>query len=530
MASSGQPGFQLYRHQEEMIEPLSKRENIVILAPCGSGKTFAVVNAWLKKRPTRHLVYVLPTQTLLRSIYKAIACDIAKPDRLPGFRVIPIEEKTFLDDATVTMATDYGQHRETYLYAHDIILTTLDSYLARLYRGILTRQRYRDLPIGRVLNSTTVFDEAHMYDKYTHTLLRYTLSLLRVGRGHHVLMTATLNDKVGEYLGVWNDSYHRIQVPRDLACEENWESFTGIQEVRSVQRCLPQDFSSLVRTIICSEGIQQVLIVCNTVKRTQETYRALKEAFPTLLLHSRFIPGDREKREKEISDWLENKDRYCIVSTQVVEAGLDISVPNLITEISPGDSFVQRQGRCARRKGEKGVIYPVKVEDEKPYPYEKEEIDSLDQLLRSFGEGVIDGVMEREIVNLVAPPSLSNEAEAKARSLILNAFLSVSAFGEPLYILPTRDATPVHLYVGEETLREGPVDSIKPIINQSVRIDIRLLKAFSEKGFSAFNTVYVPSGEEGIEGIQLQERPVTAWSIVQVQGGVDYDAEEGLRI
>jgi len=512
----------------------------VLVAPCGSGKTFAVLNAWLRKRPTRHLIYVLPTQTLLRGVERTISRHISND--LAGFRLIRLEEKRFLDDTSVTMAADYGQHRETYLYGHDIVLTTLDSYLARLYRGGLTRQRYRDLPIGRVLNSTTVFDEAHMYDNYTHTLLKYTLQLLQLGQAHHVLMTATLNEKLAKYLGISDQSYLWIEVPRQPEADENWDSFTGDQNLAPVTSCSSQDFSLTIKGIIDHEGMSQVLVVCNTVKRAQEAYMALKHDNPnTMLIHSRYTPEDRDKREEQIYDLL-GRDEYCIVSTQVVEAGLDISVPNLITEMPRGDSFVQRKGRCARRRGQTGRVYPIRVDEEKPYPYEKNDIDSLASLLNTTQVGpVLSGMIEKQIVELVSPPSLSNEKEAKARSLILNAFLSVAAFGERVYTLPTRDATPIHFYVGQKPLSSGPVDDPEKIVRESVRIDLRLLHTLShnpDRDFDAYTVEYDPEANDGKGQIRLSQGALWAWSIVQPKSAPkpkllkewSYDAEEGLRI
>ncbi|TAN41385.1 MAG: DEAD/DEAH box helicase, partial [Candidatus Methanoperedens sp.] len=60
--------LELYDHQKAVQEPMHERKNALLLAPCGSGKTLAVVYNWLKERPTKHLIYVLPTTTLLKSI------------------------------------------------------------------------------------------------------------------------------------------------------------------------------------------------------------------------------------------------------------------------------------------------------------------------------------------------------------------------------------------------------------------------------------------------------------------------------
>ena len=81
------------------------------------------------------------------------------------------------------------------------------------------------------------------------------------------------------------------------------------------------------------------------------------------LIHSRFRPREREgSKEKDRRDgwsaWLKQdadklREQFplgrIIVSTQVVEAGVDLSARTLITELAPWPSLVQRFGRCNRR-------------------------------------------------------------------------------------------------------------------------------------------------------------------------------------
>ncbi len=242
--------LELYDHQKAMQEPMRDRKNALLLAPCGSGKTLAVVYNWLKERPTKHLIYVLPTTTLLKSIRQDIIELIegkeGKPDAVKelGYRIVDLEQTEFSDPKLISIATDYGEERESKLYAHDIVITTMDSYIARLYRSSLTPKKFRDLPIARIFNSTTVFDEAQMYDNYTHTLARYTFKLLREGKAHHIVMTATLSDKMIEFLKLKDEKdYKKIPVPDD-----KWMSFTGKKQIAKVVEF--NDFASKVEEII----------------------------------------------------------------------------------------------------------------------------------------------------------------------------------------------------------------------------------------------------------------------------------------
>jgi CRISPR-associated endonuclease/helicase Cas3 len=98
---------------------------------------------------------------------------------------------------------------------------------------------------------------------------------------------------------------------------------------------------------------KKILVICNTVDRASEVYEKLEGA-PVWLLHSRFIKKDRSKLEKQIIEFAKNTECGIWVTTQLVEASLDIDFDLLYTEMSSLDSQFQRYGRC-NRKGLKPV-------------------------------------------------------------------------------------------------------------------------------------------------------------------------------
>jgi CRISPR-associated endonuclease/helicase Cas3 len=89
---------------------------------------------------------------------------------------------------------------------------------------------------------------------------------------------------------------------------------------------------------------ERTLVVVNTVARAREVWNELrKRNCEPLLLHSRFRAGDRKRQAAELG-----RAGRIIVSTQVIEAGIDISANRLITDIAPWGSLVQRFGRVNR--------------------------------------------------------------------------------------------------------------------------------------------------------------------------------------
>ena len=104
------------------------------------------------------------------------------------------------------------------------------------------------------------------------------------------------------------------------------------------------------------------MTVPNTVERAISLYKKLKEDSSLknkiLLAHSRFTKEHRKRIEEEIHlKFGRNSDfEGILITTQVAEAGLNISAPLVITELAPMDSLIQRAGRCARFRENSGKI------------------------------------------------------------------------------------------------------------------------------------------------------------------------------
>ncbi|MDW7973468.1 MAG: CRISPR-associated helicase Cas3', partial [Thermodesulfovibrio sp.] len=102
---------------------------------------------------------------------------------------------------------------------------------------------------------------------------------------------------------------------------------------------------------------KKVLVILNTIKKAEEIFEKVRDVpnLPTELLHSEMTLKEKEERKKKIEYMLsKNNSNGCVVvSTQVIEAGMDIDADILYTELCPMDVLVQRMGRVLRRYKEK---------------------------------------------------------------------------------------------------------------------------------------------------------------------------------
>lgn len=132
------------------------------------------------------------------------------------------------------------------------------------------------------------------------------------------------------------------------------------------------------------------LVVVNRVQTAQDVYLALKKLKPEselYLLHGRFRPVDRRRAAEAALDTVATGDGpgRIVVSTQVVEAGVDISAAVLLTEAAPWPSIVQRAGRCNRDGKTAGAVLAwVRVDPKQARPYEPEDVAAAQAVLESM--------------------------------------------------------------------------------------------------------------------------------------------------
>jgi hypothetical protein len=136
---------------------------------------------------------------------------------------------------------------------------------------------------------------------------------------------------------------------------------------------------------------RRVIIICNTVSQAQGLFRNLEEInqdeeLKFTLLHSRFLPGDRAKKEAYLKEtfaqnWQQHEDKTChiLISTQVIEAGLNITCEVMHTHLCPMNSLLQRAGRCARFQQERGEVFVYRSFQVNPVNAQLAEADLEDE-------------------------------------------------------------------------------------------------------------------------------------------------------
>lgn len=385
-------GFAPHRWQTELgseAEPHSR----LIRIPTGFGKTLGVVGAWAYNRLIlqnedwpRRLVFCLPMRVLVEQTVGAIQ------ELLRQMGV----------DVEVHMLMGGVESAEWHLSPDRpvVLVGTQDMLLSRaLNRGYAAARARWPMEYGLLhTDCLWVMDEVQLMDVGLTTSVQCQAFRQLQPRGSKSVtwwMSATLQPawlQTTEFQAELRTLEERLLAIRP---SERTSSLFAIQKpVRKLE--IPatedKDNKAFVEEILRahfdapseSETGRITLVIVNTVALAMSLYeqltkkKQLKEAGVDLrLVHSRFRGVEKEKWREE---FLQRE--FCapgvdrlIISTQVVEAGVDISATTLISELAPWPSLVQRFGRAARYGGTAQVlVVDRKLSEKRCAPYEEVEL------------------------------------------------------------------------------------------------------------------------------------------------------------
>lgn len=208
-----------------------------------------------------------------------------------------------------------------------------------------------ELQLATYSYSKMVIDEIQAYSPDILATLIYSLQLIDMVGGKFAITTATLPPFIKDLLQEGIDK--KIEYKEDTFLNNKIRHRVSLRH----SAINIDDIKAFIEDKYNQESMK-LLVVVNTVRKAQSIYRELKSwleendiEIEMNLLHSKFTVQHRSEKEDAILKDGESKckKRVIWISTQVVEASLDIDFDYLFTELSDLSSLLQRLGRCNRR-------------------------------------------------------------------------------------------------------------------------------------------------------------------------------------
>lgn len=330
-----------------------------LTVPTGSGKTlsslgFALNHARVHHK--KHIIYVAPYTSILEQNAEEIRKATGNPE-------IVLEHHS-----NIFYEGEEEQRRKELLaenWSSPIIVTTAVQFLNTLFSSSSKNIRR----MNNICNSVIIFDEIQALPVRTIKLFNLAVNFLTgFGESTVVLCSATqpLLDRIMEC------SLNRPQnmIEPDKKYEDDFQRTTIHDKTKLTNLGLSaEELGEFILDRAQEE--ERVLAIVNTKKCAEATYKYLKKKCKDsdyLLFHlsTNMCPQNRQDVLNEIKEKLFKADRKIIcVTTQLIEAGVDISFRCVIRSLAGLDSIVQAAGRCNRNKEvENGNVYVIKMSKE----------------------------------------------------------------------------------------------------------------------------------------------------------------------
>lgn len=324
--------FDLNSVQKFMME--NYNENVAIVASTGAGKTEAAL-LWLNDEKG---FFTLPMKVSANAIYQ----------RIKEHYLLPIDNQNKVailhGDCYKLYDNDLANYHNARNLAYPLTVCTIDQIFKFAYKALGTEHLLATLKYSKV-----IIDELQAYSPDMLATIITALKYIHKIGGKFAIITATLPQFILDELSTCNIKYKR---------------FIGNIDNRHKIMIHEDDMLNDLDNILEDAKTKKALVICNTVNSAQKLYIKLLELDSNTeihLLHSRYTKKHRQILEDDVIEFSKSNRTGICISTQIVEASLDIDFDVLYTYLSSIDSLIQRMGRVYRKRENSNQLVNVHI-------------------------------------------------------------------------------------------------------------------------------------------------------------------------
>ena len=308
-----------------------------LTAPTGYGKTLTALNFALKFKKER-LIYVLPFTSIIDQTHEIIS-KIYENNK--GILVYKAHHKTAVDEDT----PEDRYSKVKFLmdsFSGNFNVTTLYQFIFTIFGN----KNKDNVKFNQLKNSVVIIDEAQAIPyEFRVDFMRLCEIISQKLDTIFIFMSATMPIMGDKFKEISNLSYFKEQNRYVL----KWLDINKNEE-------------NLIEKITQTAKNKNTLVVVNTIKKAQQLFLKFAGKFECYSLNG--YMHDTHKREviKGVKEAINLNKNGCgkpilLISTQSIEAGVDLDFDIGFRETAPISSIIQTAGRINRNFGDQGVLY-----------------------------------------------------------------------------------------------------------------------------------------------------------------------------
>ena len=331
-----------------------------LTVPTGGGKTVSSLAFALKHAKEHHMeriIYVIPYTSIIEQNAKIFADILGQDNVLECHSSVEYELNEELKPAQLAAEN----------WDKPVIVTTSVQFFESLFSNKPSKCR----KLHNMTNSVIIFDEAQMIpNDYLKPCVSALEQLLRYYGSSIVLCTAT------------QPALKRLLSP-DIKitelCARMDEQFSFFKRV-SIKNLNKITQIELIQRL---QQENQALCILNTKKRAQNIYQSIKGE-GVYHLSTSMYPVHRKRVLNVIRERLQKQEKCIVVSTSLVEAGVDLDFQTVYRQLAGADSIIQAAGRCNRegkRIGTECFTYIFKLDSQEYVQGQRQQMEVTESLL-----------------------------------------------------------------------------------------------------------------------------------------------------
>lgn len=339
---------------EECVRSASRPQGVYRLTvPTGGGKTRSSL-AFALKHAVEHgldrVIVAIPYTSIIEQtadVYRGIFGNDAVLEHHSQIEVD--DEKEEADERLIQ------QRLAAENWDAPLIVTTT----VQLFDSLFSNRPSKVRKLHNLSRSVVILDEVQTLPT---ELLKPTLDALAM-LVRHCQTTVVLSSATQPFFveSRFLDVFSEIEVKEMLPLPTVNRHFQQMQRVDYEIWKSPVSLPQLVRFI---REQKQLLVVFNTRKEAKECVELLQEDDGVFHLSTLLCSAHRRRILEEVRERLKKNQPVRLISTQVVEAGVDLDFPIVMRQMGPLDRIVQAAGRCNREgKMDKGNVIIFETED-----------------------------------------------------------------------------------------------------------------------------------------------------------------------
>ena len=343
-----------------------------LTAPTGSGKTLmllSLASEIIKSKGAKRIIYGLPflsiteqVESEVLKILKGYECFVQRIDsKSTNTRFDEIQKELDENPSEKLLQELEALEFQDDTFGYPFIITTF----VRIFETLLGNKNHELMKLPNFSNCVFLLDEIQSLPPRLYGFfVAYLDKFCKLTGSFAIVSTATqpalrLPDDNKEAKEFFLD----YEQPFKLLSLSHYENPVFNRYTVEIQKSII-DIEQLGLQVLQEE--KSVLVILNTIQDTKDLYNFITGNMNdtnVLLLNTHFTPSDRSQKIYIAKEKLCQGDKVVLISTQLIEAGVDIDFPVLYRDFATISSIVQSAGRCNRngKNAEKGKVVVVRL-------------------------------------------------------------------------------------------------------------------------------------------------------------------------